>query len=740
MKRSKKNIEDKDSAFSKMAGISCKIIFFAVFLFLDMNIVVAQTFAKWDKQSLTLDNGVIRRVIQLGDYHKGIVSGSLKLAGDEQEFLMPDSEEFYFNLDGKAFTGLADWNVVSITNTNDENKGDGAVVILELPSLKLKIGVTYLLYPKLPIIRKKISFTNLGLSEYKLESLDIENLLFKDSGTGTSCWVLNDYARQKSLGSFVGNWYDPLVVVHDETRSLGFVLGNEAPGVMKRTTAFLKPNKLTIGLTHSDQSFGFRKWIKPGETWESPLVFSGVYSKTNDPYTVINGSVNDFVRKYMGIRLNNISEKPTFVYNTWYPFRTMLNDTLIRDVAKAASECGVQEFVLDDGWQVNIGSSSSKESWGNNYGDWKVDEAKFPGGLKPTFDYIRSLGMKPGLWISIGSATNNAKVFKDHPEWFIKDYAQRLGNLHNETNSSTFYTSCFGTDWFDYIKEVIVNLVNENGLAYAKLDLSVVTSAYINNDSISGCYATDHPFHKDREESLLVIYNRVLELFDDLHREAPSLFIDCTFETAGKLQLMDYAIAKHAEGNWLSNFEEAAPIGSLRVRQMAWWRSPILPATSLVIGNQALDDPGFELSMKSLAGTLPIVLGDPRKLSAQKRASIKSYADWLKTMQKKYDFMTFRQDLPGFGEPQEGMWDGFQRINSDSHSGGIVGVFRQGAAENNRTITVNHLDLTALYQLKSFPEGNIVIEMTGKDLAEKGFHVKLNKKYDGALFEIERIK
>lgn len=42
-----------------------------------------------------------------------------------------------------------------------------------------------------------------------------------------------------------------------------------------------------------------------------------------------------------------------------------------------------------------------------------------------------------------------------------------------------------------------------------------------------------------------------MKMFDDLHAEAPDLFIDCTFETAGKLQLMDYGIAKHAEGNWL---------------------------------------------------------------------------------------------------------------------------------------------------------------------------------------------
>jgi alpha-galactosidase len=399
----------------------------------------------------------------------------------------------------------------------------------------------------------------------------------------------------------------------------------------------------------------------------------------------------------------------------------------------------VQEFIIDDGWQINIGSETSKELWGNNYGDWEIDQQKFPGGLKPTFDYIKSLGMKPGLWISIGSATGDAKVFKEHPEWFVKNYKQRLSNLHFEADSSNFYSSCYGTDWFDYIKNAIVKLAREHGLAYAKLDFAVITSAYVTDDHNAGCFAVDHPYHKDQNESFLVIYNRVMELFDELHTEAPGLFIDCTFETVGKLQLMDYAIAKHAEGNWLSNFEEPSPLGPLRVRHMAWWRSPVLPATSLVIGNQQMDDPDFLLSFKSLAGTLPIVLGDPRKLSETQRKEIRTYADWLKAMQQKHDFTSFRQELAGFGEPMEGHWDGFQRINSETKSGGIVGIFRQGATEEKRMVTVQWLDPKADYVVLNAPDGKQITKLSGKELMELGFEVKLAKKYDGVLFEILKV-
>ncbi len=138
-----------------------------------------------------------------------------------------------------------------------------------------------------------------------------------------------------------------------------------------------------------------------------------------------------------------------------------------------------------------------------------------------------------------------------------------------------------------------------------------------------------------------------MRLFDELHAEAPELFIDCTFETAGKLQLQDYAFAKHAEGNWLSNIEEPYPTGALRMRQLAWWRSPAVPAGSLVIGNLPFDSKNFEFDLKSLIGTLPIVLGDPRKLSPEKRSDIKKWADWMVKMQNEYDYMIIQTGSSG---------------------------------------------------------------------------------------------
>jgi alpha-galactosidase len=643
-------------------------------------------------------------------------------------------------MNGIKVNGYDGWKMVDCQPILDGSGGTGAALTLvgKGQAEGIEVVLSYISYPGLPLIRKKLVFVNKSASDIKLEAIDVENLSLNIDYVST--WIYHNYARMKHIGTFIGNWDDPVVVIHNTTLHAGLALGNEAPGVLKRTAFHTTDRNIEAGLTRPGQDFPFRKWLKPDERWEAPGTFIALYANSDNGYNVVNTVINDFVRKHLGSRISSIKNKPLFVYNTWYPFRTFINDSLVHEVAKAASECGIQEFILDDGWQYNYDRKSSDKGWGGNYGDWLVDLNKFPGSLSSTFKYIKSLGMKPGLWISIGSATGDSKVYRTHPEWFIRTSAGTTGNNHTGSSNSDFYTSCFGTEWFGYIKSVILNLVKEYGLAYAKLDLSVVTSAYINDPKISGCYASDHPYHRDHEESFIAIYQNVLKLFDELHAEAPDLFIDCTFETAGKLQLQDYAFAEHAEGNWLSNIEEPFPTGTLRMRQLAWWRSPALPAGSLVIGNLPLDSKNLEFDLKSLIGTLPIILGDPRKLTPERRADIKNWADWMVRMQEKYDYMSFRQDLPGFGEPAEGSWDAWSRINTELKNGGIIGVFRQGAKEKSRTVFISNLDPGKKYQVMLAPEGKNVTSLTGKELSTEGFNVSFTNYYDGSVFEIKEIK
>jgi alpha-galactosidase len=683
---------------------------------------VINPFAKWTKTELVLCNGVVRRIIKLPSEGGRFLTISYHPVNGDFNSISDTCTDFQFEVNDIVYSGREHWELADIRIITDNNEGNGAAVSLISENGKIEVTLKFLMYPDSPAIRKSLVVKNLSEQTVKLESVDVEKFEVPGYYPVTFSWIYHDYGRRRYIGPYDGGKQDALIIVHDMNREQGMVLGNEATGVMKHTSVFYEAQDICVGLTHKNSLFPFRKWIEKNESFETPQVFTMVYNHQKTPDEILNIAVPDFVRKYMGIRLSALKEKPTFVYNTWEPFYKNINEKLVMELAKAAADAGMKEFVIDDGWQ-------------DSYGDWGIDMQKFPNGLKPVFEYIKSLGMKPGLWVSIGSASPESKVYKAHPEWFVLDKNGKPTSLHAPDDREKF-TACFGTGWYDYIKGILLKLSVDYGLEYFKLDFAVVTSAYTYDHTQSGCYSVSHPGHKDHNESLYTNYERLWQLFDELHTAKPELFIDCTFETMGGTQLIDYALLKHAEGDWLSNFEgTAGEKTDIRIRNMSWWRSPSIPATSLVIGNPQMQDKDWETHIKSIAGALPIMLGDPRKLSEADLKKYRGYADWLQQMEGKYGIMSFRQDLPGFGEPMEGMWDGFQRINTETKRGGIVGVFRHGSVETNRIVTVKYLDRDKIYEVKT-NEGKVVVSLTGKDLCEKGFMVDLDKLYSGDLFEI----
>jgi len=709
-----------------------KFLSLSVSFLLNCLLVFSQNFASWNDNKLILNNGIVNREITV--VHDTIRTDNLRLQNNNVNFCRRSSKEFSFRIDDKNYDGTSGWLLMNFSSAKDNYQGQGASINLkgtkELSGIELVI--TYLLYPELPVIRKQITISNKSGKEIMLESFDIEKLVLSFSYVESV--VYTNYGRQKHLSTYIGNWDDPLLIVHSYSRNAGILLGNEAPGVLKRIDYNTSGNDVNIGLTHTDDIYPFRKYIKDGEKWTSPRTFVIPYVNSADPWLVMNTSLADFQRRHMGLRIYECKNRPDFMYNNYIPFYEKFNDTLLLSVAKAASECGIRQFEIDWGWQTIMNDNSKTKST-LKVGDWVVDKKKFPDGLQPFFGEIRKMGMVPGLWLSVGSADYESKVFMEHPEWAIKDINGQPANIHE--TSSEMETMCFGTDWKEYIKGKIISLVRELGLKFVKLDYAVATSAYITENAKSGCYAKDHPWHKDRAESFIVIYERLFELFDELHKELPDLYIDCTFETEGKLQLMDYAFAEHAEGNWLTNIGEPFPVGAFRIRNLAWWKSPAVPASSLIIGNLQMNSPEFIQELKTLIGTFPIVLGDPRKLSQDKRAEIKLWADWIHQMQKKYNYDLYRQDIPSFGEPVEGGWDAWARINTGTKGGGIIGIFRQGSLDDERTISVPGLDKNKQYVIRTAPLGEEIIRMSGKDLEEKGFKVKMATKYDSKLFEIE---
>ena len=258
----------------------------AVFFLLAIEVTVfSQNFFTQTGKVILLDNGFVKRKITIENGK--LLTSDFMLNTDSSSIISP-SRDFSFSINNKRYDGQSGWKLTATKPIEQADGGRGVSLILspagDFPGFS--IAISYLLYPGFPIIRKWISFNNIGPSDIKIESVNVEDL--NTNLNFISSVVYHNYARMKHLGTFVGNHDDPVVVVHDITQRKGMALGNEAIGVLKRTAFHTRLNNIEIGLTHPGQSFPFRKYLKPGEYWLSPASFICLYSKKNDGFEVID--------------------------------------------------------------------------------------------------------------------------------------------------------------------------------------------------------------------------------------------------------------------------------------------------------------------------------------------------------------------------------------------------------------------------------------------------------------------
>jgi hypothetical protein len=86
--------------------VSLSLLLFIPFL------LKAQPFAKWDKQSLTLDKSAISRTINLGNNLNMIFMG---LESDNNSIFAKEyAREFYSELNNKGFDDNSDWKLLGV--------------------------------------------------------------------------------------------------------------------------------------------------------------------------------------------------------------------------------------------------------------------------------------------------------------------------------------------------------------------------------------------------------------------------------------------------------------------------------------------------------------------------------------------------------------------------------------------------------------------------------------------------
>jgi alpha-galactosidase len=277
-------------------------------------------------------------------------------------------------------------------------------------------------------------------------------------------------------------------------------------------------------------------------------------------------------------------------------------------------------------------------------------------------------------------------------------------------------TMCLASGWFDYLLERISENVRRYGIKWLMIDQAMLTSAYVNDKTRSGCHAKNH-LHQDRDESLYMIYERAMELLDRLKQRFPDLYIDCTFELWGHFHVIDYALIEHADGDRISNIAS-----SLLARQLRYDRARVVPPSPMLWGNLRMDQDNPQLSFTSLVCSTPVMF--------------KRNVAWLTGLEDKYHWTRYYQTSDIFGRPAASGWDGCARFNPEQ-DGGILTVIRNDSPERLRVIPLPWVNAAGRYRIHSSLQENDPGIFEGRVLKSEGLRVEIPERNQGAVLSIE---
>ncbi len=168
----------------------------------------------------------------------------------------------------------------------------------------------------------------------------------------------------------------------------------------------LNQTRIVMGI-HPDT---FCWTLNGGESFYTPEV---ILSCSDEGMDKLSGRFHRVIREHVCRGKYKMTERPVLI-NNWEATYFDFDEEKIFNIAKQASELGVDMMVLDDGW------FGKRDSDSTGLGDWFVNEDKIKGGLEKLVKRINGLGMKFGIWFEPEMISEESNLYKEHPDWAIQ--------------------------------------------------------------------------------------------------------------------------------------------------------------------------------------------------------------------------------------------------------------------------------------------------------------------------------
>lgn len=537
----------------------------------------------------------------------------------------------------------------------------------------------------LPVCKRKLTyFTSAHGKEFTPEAAALVGTKILETTSGRSCrsthpWFSLEGEDDSSLTCSVawsGNWIMRFEPIEDDGYRISGGLNN----------------------------WQFSKVLKPGDAMEGVHVIY-LYQPCGDPDS-IPVEFGRWGRKYW------YPKKPDSMnmhveWNHWYPYTDRyINEDVFKANVDKSRKLGMDVCTLDAGW---FGPSEESTEWYFIRGDWhRVNQVRFPSGIKALADYTHSKGLKFGIWCEIEAAGQDAELSRLHPELVAKRDGWQLGYV------------CMGNpETVKWAFGVLENLIAGYGADWIKIDFNL---------DPAGCNRTDHGHGEG--DGLYEHYKGLYRLVDMIREKYPQVLLE---NCSGGGMRLDLGLQKHFHLAFLSD-----PDYPVHAHQVFWGAAAMFhPSVCLhwvwsqtlaeqhnngdnepikadmpeykfdyIIRNALLKNPGFSYRLPEL----------PQWCQKRLAYHIGFYKNKIKPFIEEADLyrLTGQTLRTGGGD----RWNAYLYITEDKKDA-LMFIFKLPGGEKERVLRLKGLNQDVLYKLE-FQDSGRSIEKAGASLMNEG--------------------
>ena len=552
------------------------------------------------------------------------------------------------------------------TYTEDDGEAQTLVLTLEDEVTHLVAELSYTLFAKGAVLARSVRFLNGGGDVLHLTTamslcLDLPDHSW-DFVQFSGAWARERHPKVRrleegiqSVGSRRGHSsheHNPFVILkrpgadefQGEAVGLAFVYSGNF--LAQAEVGSHGTTRVLMGI-HPD-SFDWK--LEPGETFQTP---EAVLAYTDRGLNALSQTFHSLFRKRLARGYWRDRERPILI-NNWEATYMDFDEEKILGIARKAKECGVELFVLDDGW---FGKRCCEHA---GLGDWTANRDRLPDGIEGLSRRIGEMGMKFGLWFEPEMVNRDSDLFRAHPDWIL--HVPGRPSAHGRFQ----YVLDFSRkEVVDCIYGMMEKILSEAEISYIKWDM---------NRSITECYSPALPADRQGE----VFHRYILGVYD-LYERLTEKFPHILFEScASGGARFDPGMLYYAPQAWTSDDTDAAE--RLKIQHGTSYCYPVSSMGSHVSTSPnhqtGRATPLHTRANAAYFGTFGYEL-DLNTLTEEEQAQVKEQIRFMKAYRRLFQFGTFYR----LESPFAGNVTGWMVVSEDRREA-VAGWFRMLAGPN----------------------------------------------------------